>query len=66
MSLGTLVLSFEGHILFQSEHMTSFNKSNHKLTCLLANVGFNIHFLFAIFARAPCTLNNVSNLSLID
>ncbi len=56
MSLGTLVLGFEGQISFQSEHKTSFNKSNHKLICLLVNVGFNIHFSFAIFARAPCIL----------
>jgi hypothetical protein len=59
MSLGTLVLGFEGQIWFQSEHKTSFNKSNHKLFCLFANIGFNINFLFAIFARAPCRSRDV-------
>ncbi len=55
MSLGTLVLGFEDQIWFQTEPKTFFNKCNHKLPCFLSYVGFNIHFSFAIFARAPCS-----------
>ncbi len=57
MSLGTLVLGFEDQIWFQTEPKTYFNKCNHKLPCFLAYVGFNIHFSFAIFARAPCNVH---------
>ncbi len=49
MTLGTLVLDFEDQIWFQTELKASFNKCIHKLTRLLAQVGFNIHFFVCHF-----------------
>ncbi len=53
MSLGNLVLSFEGQIWFQTEHKTFLNKWNYKSTCLLSNSGFTTNFFLPFSLAHP-------------